>query len=89
MARPWLVAHRENAKMTHEQVAIEAKISRQYYGMIESGDRDPSVDVAKRIASVMGFSWTLFFGEDGNDTLPKEGEPEQCAAATLNGERMF
>lgn len=55
--------------MTQEQVAANARISRQYYGMIESGDRDPSVGVAKRIASVLNIDWTLFFEDQSNKTF--------------------
>jgi len=31
---------------------------------IELGERRPSVKVAKRIASVLGFDWTQFFEEE-------------------------
>ncbi|WP_425426429.1 helix-turn-helix transcriptional regulator [Thermicanus aegyptius] len=60
---------RELMNMTQEQVAANARISRQYYGMIESGDRDPSVVVAKRIASVLNIDWTLFFEDQRNETF--------------------
>lgn len=67
MERTWLVKFRTFVEMTHDDVAIEAKISRQYYGMIESGQRNPSVEMAKRIARVLKFDWTLFFADEGND----------------------
>lgn len=70
MSRSWLVKHRESKEMTHDQVAKEVGITRQYYGMIESGDRDPRVEVAKKIANVLGFKWTLFFTQNGNEVLP-------------------
>jgi len=31
---------------------------------IVNGKANPSVDVAKRIADVLGFDWTLFFEDD-------------------------
>lgn len=46
--------------MTQEKVADLAEIERSYYTKIENG-LTPSVKVAKRIAGVLGFEWTLFF----------------------------
>lgn len=69
VARAWLTDLREKAGMTHKKVALEAGIERQYYGMIENGVRNPSVAVAKRISNVLGFNWTLFFEQKGNETL--------------------
>lgn len=59
--REWLLDARKNKKMSHEQVAEEAGITRQYYGMIEKGLKTPSVLVAKKIAKSLDFNWTLFF----------------------------
>jgi len=38
---------------------------------IELGERQPSVKVAKKIASVLGFDWTLFYQDE--DELTKTG----------------
>jgi putative transcriptional regulator len=66
-----LVQARERKNLTQEQVVelSGAKITRQYYGMIENGERRPSVDVAKQIAPVLGISWTIFFGVESNQML--------------------
>lgn len=69
--RIWLAKVRKQKKFTHQQVADLAGIKRQYYGMIENGERTPSVATAKKIAEILGFEWTLFFESDGNKTLPK------------------
>jgi putative transcriptional regulator len=68
-----LVQARERKNLTQEQVVelSGAKITRQYYGMIENGERRPSVDVAKQIAPVLGISWTIFFEVEGNQMLLK------------------
>ena len=42
-------------------VAEKLGISQQMYSFIETGQRQPSVQVAKRIAAVLGFDWTRFF----------------------------
>ncbi|WPS90162.1 helix-turn-helix transcriptional regulator [Brevibacillus halotolerans] len=55
--------------MTREEVSKLIGISRQYYSMIELGDRNPSVSVAKRIGEVLGINWTLFFIEGRNIPL--------------------
>ncbi|WP_081413390.1 helix-turn-helix transcriptional regulator [Aneurinibacillus terranovensis] len=57
--RDWLVEKRGD--LTHEQVAKMAKISRSAYSNIESGKRNPSVEMAKAIAKALGFEWTIFF----------------------------
>ncbi|MRN56791.1 helix-turn-helix transcriptional regulator [Paenibacillus monticola] len=72
MSREWLVKLRNNAEKTHEEVAKEVEISRQYYGMIEAELRNPSVDLAKRIANALKFDWTIFFVNKENESLRKE-----------------
>ncbi len=70
ISREWLKQKRLNKNLNHEDVAKAAGIHRAYYTMIESGYRDPSVDVAKRIAATLGFDWPIFFDNDGNVTQP-------------------
>ncbi len=48
-------------KLTQLQVAQSASIERAYYTQIENGKRNPSVKVAKNIANVLSFEWSLFF----------------------------
>ena len=53
--------------MTQEQVAEASGIERSYYTMIERGNRRPSVAIAQKIGNVLGFDWTFFFTDEGND----------------------
>jgi|HigsolmetaAR204D_1030405.scaffolds.fasta_scaffold11736_2 putative transcriptional regulator len=69
MSRDWLVKAR--GELTHEEVANQVGIKRQYYSMIENGSRDPSVKVAKKIAAVLNVDWTLFFKDKSNEMLPE------------------
>lgn len=69
MIRDWLVSARETLNMSHENVAEQSGISRQYYGMIENGQRNPSVKAAKKIGEVLKVNWTLFFDYEGNVLL--------------------
>lgn len=64
----WLIDIREKFEYTQETVADLSQISRSMYAMIEQGRRDPSVAVAKRIADVLQFDWTLFFEESSHKT---------------------
>jgi len=59
LIRKWLIEARRDA--TQEEIARLVGIQRQYYGMIENGNRRPSVAVAKKIGAVLGFEWTIFF----------------------------
>lgn len=61
--RQWLLDIRKNLELTQEQVAEKAEIARQTYSMIETGERNPSVKNAKKIANALEFEWTLFFDE--------------------------
>lgn len=60
----WLRDMRIGAKKTLRDVAKEAEVSECYVSQIETGERRPSVEVAKRIAAVLGFEWTRFFEEE-------------------------
>lgn len=48
---------------THQEVAdlLGSGITRQYYGMIEKGERRPSVNVAKKLGELLKVNWTIFF----------------------------
>ncbi|VDG98865.1 Predicted transcriptional regulator [Lysinibacillus sphaericus] len=70
--RYWLKELRNSKKLTQQSVADRSDIERSYYTMIESGKRTPSVQVAKSIALVIGFDWTIFFENQCNETKQKE-----------------
>lgn len=59
--RKWLEDIRTQKKYSQEELSKRTGISISHYSMIECGERNPSVDVAKRIAAELGFDWTLFF----------------------------
>ena len=67
--RKWLIDIRNGRSQA--QIAEAVGISQQMYSAIELGERRPSVEVAKKIASVMGFNWTRFFEDE--DDLTKTG----------------
>ena len=67
-ARLWLAEYRGNH--THQEVADMSKLSRSFYTEIENGDKNPSVDTAKRIARALRFKWTKFFEEQSRKTQP-------------------
>jgi putative transcriptional regulator len=70
--RKWLIDIRSGRAQA--QIAKAAGITQQMYSAIELGERRPSVEVAKKIASVMGFNWTRFFeDEDDKPARSKEG----------------
>lgn len=59
--RTWLIRMRHQRRMSQQQLAMRAKISRNYLSEIECGVKNPSVLVSKRIAQVMGCDWIQFF----------------------------
>jgi len=68
--RKWLIELRKG--YTQTQIAEAVGITQQMYSAVELGVRRPSVDVAKKIAAVMGFKWTRFFEDEGEE-LTKTG----------------
>lgn len=66
--REWLKELRTKKNMTQGEVAEKAGISRAYYTEIEKKLKNPSVQTAKKIAIVLNFNWTIFFGNECSET---------------------
>ncbi len=64
--RIWFKRTRKDKGFTQEKLAAKIGVTRQHIGLIENGVVAPSVKVAKKIASFLGFNWTRFY-EDDND----------------------
>ena len=47
-------SRRSNAQLTQEQLAELAAVHPTYIGLVERGERNPSLDVAERIANALG-----------------------------------
>lgn len=71
MVRKWLIDARDSKGYSQEEVADSIGITRQYYGMIESGVRNPRVPLAQNIGNFLNINWTLFFEEGCNKMLHK------------------
>ena len=61
MRRTWLKAIRQEAGITQAELGHAVGLSRMYIALVEGGQRNPSVPVAKKIAAALGFDWTRFF----------------------------
>lgn len=66
--RIWLKDIRAQQNMTQQEVAKAANVDVTMISKIELGERRPSVEVAKKIAAVLGFEWTLFYQDEGELT---------------------
>jgi len=65
--RTWLVDIRKAVGLTQKVVAEKIGVAQPSYCTIERGDTRPSVETAKKIAAVLGFEWTRFFEEGGQE----------------------
>ena len=76
--RNWLRNKRLEKKLTQSEIAEMAGVDVTMISKIELGERRPSVEVAKKIAAVLSFDWTIFFEEEQAVTreLPKTGTDE-------------
>lgn len=54
---------RKAKNMTQVELAKKAGVAQNTISQLETGERRPSVKVAKRIAGVLGFEWTRFYEE--------------------------
>lgn len=63
--RDWMVAVREKKSLTQKDLATVVGTTRQMVSAIETNSRNPSVDVAKKIAEALGFDWTRFYDDTG------------------------
>ncbi len=65
-----LIELRKQAQKSQREVAEALGITRSFYGMIENGVRNPTLDLARKIA---GFFCTriddVFFDDQGHDSL--------------------
>jgi len=52
--------------MSQGDVAEQSGIVQQSYQQIESGKNRPRIETARRIAKTLGFDWTRFY-EDGGE----------------------
>lgn len=67
--REWLINIRKSKGFSQKQVADLCEVTDAYYCYIENGQRNPSVETAKKIAKVLDFLWTNFFDLNTNKTL--------------------
>jgi len=67
VAREWLVRIREERKMSQGDVAEQSGIVQQSYQQIESGKNRPRIETARRIAKTLGFDWTRFYEDSGEE----------------------
>lgn len=58
---------RKEKNLTQAEVSERSGIARSAYTNIENGERRPSVETAKKIAAVLGFSWVRFFEDEGEE----------------------
>lgn len=61
--RYWLINFRKRKGLSQSKIAKEIGISQQMYNYIENNKRNPSTNLAKKIADVLNFSWTKFYEE--------------------------
>jgi putative transcriptional regulator len=70
--REWLISIRFQLDFTQQDIADKTNISRSSYAEYEIGRRNPTVPNAQKIASVMGFDWTLFFAKESRNKRQKK-----------------
>lgn len=59
--RDWLRSARQAKGLSVISIATKVGVSRQFYSMVERGERRPSPEKSKKIAAVLDFEWTKFY----------------------------
>jgi len=60
--RHWLIKMRDGK--SQKKIANLCNITQQAYSAIENGYRNPSVEIAKKIAEILEFDWRLFYSDN-------------------------
>ena len=68
--RDWLVEKRKESGLSQKAVCDAVNISQPTYWEYEHDICTPTVPVAKRIGSVLGFAWDKFY----DDSIPEKQE---------------
>ena len=63
-SRKWLVDLRKEAGFSQQMLADEVGISRSYLSEIENGIKAPAGATAVKIAKVLKFDMSLFYGDE-------------------------
>lgn len=59
---------RKAKNMTQAELAKRTGVAQNTISQLETGERRPSVEVAKRIAGVLGFDWTRFYEDERSES---------------------
>lgn len=59
----WLKEKRVSKGYTQESLANKAGIAKTTYASYEQGQRNPSIENAKVLGSLLDIPWTLFFAD--------------------------
>jgi len=78
--RDALIRIRGSNNMTQEDVAKLVGISRSYYGHIETGARNPTYGLAKKIAKVFGVNVNDIFFDYDSYRLKQDKPPNREAS---------
>lgn len=65
----WLKKIRKERGLSQAEVARESKITSAEYNRFENNLRSPNPKKAKKIASVLGFDWTLFYEDEPREKV--------------------
>ncbi len=63
-ARQWLIDLRKSKKLMQRDIAEACGISQTFYCRIETGIKNPSVPVAKKIGAILNVPFTMFYEEE-------------------------
>lgn len=64
MKRKQLITARKQLGMTQEEVAQKADVNRSYYGLIETGNRNPTLGIATKIAFALNSNIEHLFPDE-------------------------
>ena len=62
--RKWLRDLRKSQGLSESAVGAAAGITQVAYHKIETGERTPRTETAKKIAAVLEFEWTRFYEDE-------------------------
>ena len=80
---------RTSSGLKQKQVATKLGVTSNYISLVESGNREPSVSLLKKLAAILGVPVGLFFLWDEDDPAASKKNIEQMRHLLAQLEAMY
>jgi transcriptional regulator with XRE-family HTH domain len=80
---------RTSSGLKQKDIAAKLGVTSNYISLVESGNREPSVSLLKKLATILGVPVGLFFLWDGDDPASSKTNIDQLRDLLAQLEAMY